>query len=290
MRYFQGKNILITGGSMGLGIELVKYFITKGSNIAVCARNKKKLSSAIKKISKTRLKNQKIFLYKADVSKEEDINKMYKNVSKKWKSLDILISNAGVYGPKGSFEKVSWSEWKKAFNVNFFGSVYVIKKFIKLLKKSKNAKIIQLSGGGATSPLPNLSSYASSKVAIVRFSETVSKEISKYNIDYNCIAPGALNTRMLDEILKAGPKKVGKDYYKKSLIQKKNGGAGFENAIKLISFLSSKESKNITGKLISAQWDNWNKLKKNLKKIQNSDVFTIRRIVGRERKLKNLDK
>ena len=86
-------------------------------------------------------------------------------------------------------------------------------KFYKIIKKNKNSKIIQLSGGGATSPMPNLSSYASSKAAIVRFSETISQEISKYNIDYNC-SPGALNTKMLDEIIKAG-QKVGSDYYKR---------------------------------------------------------------------------
>ncbi len=290
MKYFEGKNILISGGSTGLGFELVKYFLSKGANVAVCARNKKRLSIAISDILKNRLKNQKIFLYKVDVSQERDVKRMYNSISKKMKSIDVLISNAGVYGPKGSFEKISWSEWKEAFNINFFGSAYLIKNFIKLLKKNKNSKIIQLSGGGATSPMPNLSSYAASKAAIVRFSETISQEISKYNIDYNCVAPGALNTKMLDEIIKAGPKKVGSDYYKKSLIQKKTGGNSLENAIKLISFLASKKSRNITGKLISAQWDNWNKFKKNLKKIKNSDVFTIRRIVGRERNLKILDK
>ena len=240
MKYFEGKNILISGGSTGLGFELVKYFLSKGANVAVCARNKKRLSIAISDILKNRLKNQKIFLYKVDVSQERDVKRMYNSISKKMKSIDVLISNAGVYGPKGSFEKISWSEWKEAFNINFFGSAYLIKNFIKLLKKNKNSKIIQLSGGGATSPMPNLSSYAASKAAIVRFSETISQEISKYNIDYNCVAPGALNTKMLDEIIKAG-QKVGSDYYKKSLIQKKTGGNSLENAIKLISFLASKK-------------------------------------------------
>ena len=111
-----------------------------------------------------------------------------------------------------------------------------------------------------------------------------------YNIDINCIAPGALNTRLLNEIIKAGPKKVGKDFYKKSLKQKTNGGAGYEKALELCDFLCSENSNGITGRLLSAQWDNYDKIKKLKKKINDNDILTLRRIVGKDRSLKKLDK
>ena len=88
-----------------------------------------------------------------------------------------------------------------------------------IIKKKNKGKIIQLSGGGAASPLPLISSYAVSKAAIVRFVENLSEEVKNYNIDINAIAPGPLNTGMLKEVLKAGPQKVGKEFYKKSLKQ-----------------------------------------------------------------------
>jgi short-subunit dehydrogenase len=284
------KNILITGGSVGLGFEFAKHFVLKGSNIIICARNKKNLLKAKSSLENLKKKNQKVFTYKIDVSNESDVRRLYKNISKKFKHIDVLISNAGVYGPKGSLEYSSWKEWQSAFRINCFGSIYLIKIFLRLLKKSRRGKIIQLSGGGATSPLANLSCYATSKAAIVRFTETLSLEIAKYNIDINCIAPGALNTRLLNEIIKAGPKKVGKDFYKKSLKQKANGGAGYEKALELCDFLCSENSNGITGRLLSAQWDNYHIIKKLKKKISDSDIFTLRRIVGKDRSLKKLDK
>jgi NAD(P)-dependent dehydrogenase (short-subunit alcohol dehydrogenase family) len=286
----KNKNILVTGGTLGLGFQLASHFIQKGANVIICSRKTKNINSAYNKL-KTKLKNKQIlFAFKADLSKEIDVKNLYKKISKKFNHIDILVSNAGVYGPKGPLIDIDWNDWKKSFNINFFGSVFLIKVFTKLIKKSTRGKIIQLSGGGATSPLPNLSCYAASKAAIVRFVETISIELLKFDIDVNCIAPGALNTRLLDEVIKAGPKKVGNSFYQKSLEQKRTGGAGYISVIALCEFLCSAKSNGITGKLISAQWDNYRKLaKKNLLNYK-SDVFTLRRIVGKDRKLNFLDK
>ena len=83
--------------------------------------------------------------------------------------IDILVNNAGVYGPKGPFEDNNLQEWKNSFDINFYGSILPIRHLIKHFKTNNYGKVIQLSGGGATSPLPNLSSYAASKAAVVRF-------------------------------------------------------------------------------------------------------------------------
>ena len=88
-------------------------------------------------------------------------------------------------------------------------------------------KIIQLAGGGAASPLPLISSYAISKAAVVRFVENLSEELKDYNIDINAVAPGPLNTGMLEEVLKAGPKRVGKNFYNESVKQKKTARHSF---------------------------------------------------------------
>ena len=129
-----------------------------------------------------------------------------------------------------------------------------------------------------------------SKAGIVRFVENLSEEIKKFNIDINAVAPGPLNTGMLEEILKAGPNKVGKNFYNKSLIQKRTGGTPFNIVCELILFLASKESDGITGKLISALWDNWKNWPSYKKKLRDTDLYTLRRITGKDRGLNWGDK
>ena len=102
-------------------------------------------------------------------------------------------------------------------------------------------------------------------------------------IDVNCIAPGALNTRMLDEVLEAGPSKVGKDFYERAVKQKKAGGAPLDKGADLALFLASSASDGITAKLISAVWDNWEEWPKHLDELSQSDVYTLRRVAGRDR-------
>jgi 3-oxoacyl-[acyl-carrier protein] reductase len=141
------------------------------------------------------------------------------------------------------------------------------------MKKNNFGRIIQLSGGGATAPMPNFSSYAVSKTGIVRFVESIAEECRRFDISINSVAPGAMNTRMLDIALKAGRKKVGL-HYNKLLKQKKDGGAGFNRAVGLINFLII--NGKISGKLISAIWDPWDK-KNFFKKLKDKDIYTLRR-------------
>src|SRR5205807_9086203 len=96
-----------------------------------------------------------------------------------------------------------------------------------------------LSGGGATAPLPRISAYAASKAAVVRLTETLARERRDVRVDMNAIAPGPLNTRLLDEVLAAGPDRVGKDFYEKSLKQGDTGGAPLDRGAALAAFLAS---------------------------------------------------
>ena len=135
----------------------------------------------------------------------------------------------------------------------------------------------------ATNPMPRISAYAVSKAAIVRFAETLAEEVRDSGIDVNAIAPGALNTRMLDEVLEAGPEKVGQAFYERSLKQKESGGVPLDRGAELALFLASEASDGITGKLISAVWDNWEHWPEHLEDLSSSDAYTLRRIVGRDR-------
>ena len=136
------------------------------------------------------------------------------------------------------------------------------KKLIPKFKENNFGRIIQISGGGATSPLPLQSIYAASKAAVVRLIETISLEVKEFNISANCIAPGQLNTRIMNEYLNAGPDKIGKPFYEKVKKQFNSGGAPIEKAVNLALALASEDYPLLRGKLISAIWDDWENFNK----------------------------
>jgi NAD(P)-dependent dehydrogenase (short-subunit alcohol dehydrogenase family) len=273
--YFENKVFAITGVSDGLGYELCKHYLKLGANVIACARNSNE------KLNKFNSPN--FSFVTADVSKESDVKKFIEQGIKHFGEIDTLINNAGIYGPKGPIEIVDWEEWVYAINVNLLGSVLMTKNCLPFMKEKNKGSIIQLSGGGATSPMPYLTSYAVSKAAIVRFVESLSLELRSYNIKINAVAPGPMNTRLLQEIIDSGPDLVGEDFYQKSLKQKQNGGVSFVNTLHLCDFLASPLSQGISGKLISAIWDNWSVWPDHLMDLNNSDIYTLRRITGKDR-------
>ena len=283
---FYNKVVIITGASRGIGFEVAKKFLKYGSNLVICSKNLTRLKKSFNKLLEIKKITQKIYYLKIDVSAEKDVKKLIKFTKNKFKKIDILVNNAGIYGPKGNIESINWQKWKKTIEVNLYGSIMLCKEIIPHFKKKNQGKIIQLSGGGAAAPLPRVSGYAVSKVGIVRFIEGLSEEVKNYKIDINAVAPGTINTNMLNELLKAGPKKIGKKAYIKSLKQKKDGGSSFQEACDLILFLSSEYSNGISGKLISAIWDDWKIFPSYKKKLSNSDLFSLRRIIPRDRNLK----
>ena len=134
--------------------------------------------------------------------------------------------------------------------------------------------------------MPNLSSYTTAKAAVVRLVETLSKELLSYNVDINTIAPGAMSTRMMQQVIDAGPEIVGDEFFKKNQNWKQNGATSMELGTNLAVYLSTADSNGVTGKLISAQWDDWKNFGNHLNDLQNSDIYTIRRIVPEDRNKK----
>ena len=217
------------------------------------------------------------------LSKRDDVNQLISAALTTFSQIHILVNNAGVYGPKGRIEDLDWDEWVHAIEINLLGSILTAKALLPHFRAHHYGKIIQLSGGGATSPLPFISAYAASKAGIVRFMETLAEEVKTEGIDVNSIAPGALNTRLLDEVLEAGPDKVGKAFYERALKQKTEGGAPLERGAELAVFLASAASDGLTGKLISAMWDPWEHFPEHWDDLKRTDIYTLRRILPKDR-------
>ncbi len=281
--FLAGKQAIITGANQGLGLEIARKYVLAGADVMLCARNGSLLDAARAKLLAVAQYGQKIVTLEADVSVEADVRNVAEQTLQQLGGCHILVNNAGVYGPKGDIDSVDWADWVKAIEINVFGSVLMTRAVLPHFKVQGYGKVIQLSGGGATNPLPRLSAYAVAKAAIVRYAETLAEEVRGTGIDVNAIAPGALNTRMLDEILQAGPEKVGQAFYDRSVKQKASGGAPLDKGADLALFLASPASDGITAKLISAVWDDWAHWSEHLPELSASDVYTLRRIAGRDR-------
>jgi NAD(P)-dependent dehydrogenase (short-subunit alcohol dehydrogenase family) len=278
-----GKKVVITGASQGLGQNTAALFAKEGADLLICARSASHLETARQAISAEA--RATVFAKASDISLEDDVRRLVDSAAEQLGGVDVLICNAGIYGPKGSIEDLDWADWVQAINVNLLGTVLCCRLFLPLLRASPHGKIILISGGGATKPLPFLSAYAASKAAVVRFGETLAEEVRSTGIDVNSVAPGALNTRMLQEIIDAGPERVGKEFYQASLKQRDSGGTPLEKGAGLCLYLASDESNGITGKLISAVWDPWKEFQSHREALLKTDVFTLRRIVPSERGL-----
>jgi NAD(P)-dependent dehydrogenase (short-subunit alcohol dehydrogenase family) len=274
---------LVTGASQGLGRTVAEEFVREGAHVAICARDGTLIESVGKELERLARDDQRILTDVCDVSSPEQVEKLFSGIERKLGGMDVLVNNAGIYGPKGPSDTVDLAGWCRAIEINLYGTFLPARLAIRQMKLKGRGKIINLSGGGATSPMPRISAYAASKAAVVRLTETLAEELREFSIDVNAVAPGALNTRLLDEILEAGPDAVGKTFFEKALKQRDSGGVPLERAARLCVYLASSESDGITGKLISAQWDPWENLHQFREQLANSDVFTLRRIVPEDR-------
>lgn len=282
MTQLTGRNAIITGASQGLGKAIAEHFVRAGANVLLCARSQSELSATQKELAKL-APGQKVLAHVCDVSDESQVNATIEFAFRELGSVEVLVANAGIYGPMGPTETVDLQEWRRALDINLFGVLLPARALIPHFKQKKSGKMVVISGGGATNPLPNISAYAASKAAVVRLMETLAEELKPFHVDVNAIAPGALATRLVDEVIAAGPEKVGAAFFEKNKQWKEKGATPLDLGASLAVHLASAASDGITGKLISAQWDPWRDLQKYRDDLTKSDIYCLRRIVPEDR-------
>jgi len=269
--------IVITGSSSGIGRALAESLLKRGDHVWGIARTEQ---SALETLYPEQFRSSI-----CDVSQWDEVNKVALSIAKTWQYSDGLVTCAGVQGEVGRAFEANPLKWEKTVTTNLSGTYFSLRAFNSLISISPNrGKIICFSGGGATKGRVQFSAYAAAKTAIVRLVETIAEEEKNSNLDINSIAPGSITTRLTDEVLSLGPVVVGAEEYASALKQKTEGGQFLAKAIGLIEWLLSNQSDGITGKLISAQWDPWDKLYLNPSKLSQSDIYTLRRILPEDRK------
>ncbi|VVB64529.1 L-rhamnose 1-dehydrogenase (NADP(+)) [uncultured archaeon] len=266
----QGEVALVTGAGSGIGRAIALRFAIEGADVVVIGRSHESIEWTSQEVRKL---GRHVLTIKADISHRREVDQMVNKAVQTFGKIDILVNNAGVQGPIGPVVENDIDQWIKTVNVNLIGTFLCTRAVLPAMIRQNKGKIINLSGGGATSPRPRFSAYAASKAAVVRLTETIAEEVKDYNIQVNAIAPGAVNTRMQEEVLASGDV-VAMQEARRILT---TVGIPPEKAAELAVFLASDASNGLTGRLISAAWDDWKMM--DIKKVMSSDLYTLRRKV-----------
>ncbi len=250
-------NLVITGSSSGIGQALARHFTAAGHQVKGLSRRSAD----------------------CDVSDWDSVQRAAAEISEQWPHVDALLCCAGTQGTIGPAMTVSPNDWTATVRTNLDGTYFTIRAFFDALRRApRRAKIVCFSGGGSVAPRPNFSAYGVSKAGIVRLVDTLAAEWRELPLDINAIAPGAINTAMTEQITQAGPAAAGDKEFANASNQLKHGGQSIDKVIGLVEFLLSPDSDGISGKLISAQWDDWPSFAARRESLMNSDVYSLRRI------------
>ncbi len=278
-----GRAAIVTGASRGLGMAVARQLVAEGADVLLVARDPEALRQTRTCLQEQAPAGKRVLQQAADVSDPSQVEQVVRGALDGFGRVDALVCAAGVQGPIGPVEDVPFADWARTVEVNLFGSVLCCQAVLPSMRRRGYGKIVLLSGGGATRARPRFSAYAASKVAIVRFAETLADELAGSGIDVNAVAPGALNTRLLDEIERAGRERVGEAEYAALQRCRSEGGVPLETPARLITFLASAESDGISGRLISAVWDDWAALPAQRARLRDSDVYQLRRVEPADR-------
>lgn len=269
----EDKTALITGASRGIGRALAFSLARAGAFVGLISRSQGALLQVAREITDT---GGRAIPLVTDVTQPEAVKQAISRAQEEMCQIDILVNAAGIQAPIGPFLENDLLAWEHAVHVNLLGAVRMTHAVLPMMKARRQGKIINFSGGGATAPRPHFSAYATSKAALVRFTETLAVELQPYNIQVNAVAPGAINTRMLDEVIAAGEKAGGE--YQEALERARTGGTPVELVCELVLFLTSPASGRLTGKLISATHDPWRDWVGKDDQLNASPLYTIRRL------------
>jgi NAD(P)-dependent dehydrogenase (short-subunit alcohol dehydrogenase family) len=252
-----GKVILVAGSSRGIGFAISQSLSDAGA-IVIMAAQSNKVYDASEKISTS---TQVITVpCKINIENYSEVLELIETSVKRFGRIDALINCAAIMGSTGPLHENDPLEWAKTINVNLVGTFNLMKAVLIQMRAQGQGSIVNFSGGGAASPSPNFSAYGCSKAAVVRLTETVSKELADTSIRVNVIAPGANETDMYKIFVKAGG-------VARTIVT-------IDKPIKLALFLVSDKSKGITGKFIHV-FDDYESFIPNQ---INADSFTLRRV------------
>jgi 3-oxoacyl-[acyl-carrier protein] reductase len=267
------KVCLIAGASGAIGSSIARTFCREGAHLALTYR-----TASPDELRKELIGGPgRIDCYKLDVTDWEQVQVTIRAVKDRFSGIDVLVNCTGTVGPIGAFETLDIRAWAQTIETNLIGSAHLARAVLPIMKKRGHGKIILFSGGGAAYARPYFTPYSSSKAGLVRFAESLAQELESANIQVNAVAPGSVNSRMWSE-MSAASASGGATLLEELKRMEETGGVSPDRAAGLAAFLASDRSNGLSGRLLSAVWDDWEHLEGHIEKIATSDVWTLRRV------------
>lgn len=199
---FEGQIVIITGGARGIGEGICEVFCKEGATVALWD-----VLDGKKTVDRISAKGGHIFYQKVDVSNQESVDAAVAEIINTHTKIDVLINNAGIIRDR-SFLKMTRQEWDAVMDVNVNSLFITAKAVLPHMKKANYGRIISASSINAFQGAFGQANYCASKAAIVGFTHSLCKEVGKYNITVNAVAPGFIKSQMSDsmpeEVVKAG--------------------------------------------------------------------------------------
>lgn len=195
---FKDKVVIVTGGTRGIGLEIVKSFYEKGANVILFGSKKDSVDRAINELSKD---NIIVEGYYPDLNDYSDVEDVMKMIYDKYKSIDILINNAGISAKK-RIEDTSSKEFMDIMDINVNAMFNTSKAVIPYMKDKRSGVILNTSSMVSKYGQPSGIGYPTSKFAVNGFTLSLAREVAPYNIRVNAVAPGITNTDMVKSLPK----------------------------------------------------------------------------------------
>jgi NAD(P)-dependent dehydrogenase (short-subunit alcohol dehydrogenase family) len=267
-RRLEGRLVLVTGGSRGIGLESARALALRGARLVLVART----AGALEEASAS-LPGRGHRWLAFDVSDEDAWHRHLDDLDE----LAGLVTAAAVLEPVGVVGSYPPAAFRRTLEINVLGTQLAVHSCLPALRAG-GGSVVTFGGGGATSPLPRFDAYASSKAAVARLTENLASALAPDGITINCVAPGFVITEIHDATLAAGPAVAGVDYYERTRQEISGGGFPAREAAELVCLLL--EGVSFTGKLVSAQWDPWRDRRFHERLASDPAFATVRRIDG----------
>lgn len=244
----KGLRVLVTAGAAGIGRVIARTFVEHGARVHICDIDEKALAGTKKQLPTV---TQTV----ADVAKLEDVERLFKDVEKSLRGLDVLVNNAGIAGPTGLVEDIKPEDWDRTIAIDLNGMFYCTRKAMPLIKKAGGGSIINLSSIAGRFGFAMRTPYSAAKWAVVGFTQSLAAEAGPDKVRVNCIQPGIVEGERIDRVIAAKAKALG--VAEEEVRSKMVEGVSMKTTVtpqdiaNVALFLATAPGKHISGQAIS---------------------------------------
>jgi NAD(P)-dependent dehydrogenase (short-subunit alcohol dehydrogenase family) len=243
----RGLRVLVTAGASGIGRAIAEAMLSAGARVHICDVSQPALNA----LHRARPRISTTF---ADVSSEEDVERLFADVRKGLRGLDVLVNNAGIAGPTGGIETLSPADWRRTIDVDLTGQFLCARLAVPLLKKSRDAAMINMSSSAGRLGYAFRTPYAAAKWGVVGLTQSLAKELGPSGIRVNAILPGIVAGPRIEKVisaraetLKLSYKEMEKQYLERVSLRRM---VTAEDVANTVVFLCSPLGRNISGQSI----------------------------------------